>query len=322
MSSLRIYLLALLFLSLGQSVLRAQDDSVDSLLNALGSSVESTERVRYTFKSTRIINLHSNELAGVGALVFRIAHRFNDISGGMYDLFGLDGANIRFALEYGISDRFMVALGRNNFLKTGDALVKVALLRQTKGEKNFPFSATFAHTSAFITQKAADKNRKLSFLNRMSFTNQIVLTRKFNEAFSLALVPSWVHENTVPLASDLNDIFAMGVGARFKLSSRVSLNGEYIYRLPSEAANIQYYANSLSLGFDIETGGHVFQLHLTNSAGMTENRFIAFTDSRWTNSKAITINNTTRTLQQNIFFGFNITRDFALSSHKQGKHDK
>ncbi len=310
MNCLKINILVVLFVC-SIRLVQAQT-AEDSLLNSLQSSTESTERVRYTFKSTRIINLHSNEMAGVGALVFRIAHRFSDVSGGLYDLFGLDGANIRFALEYGISDRIMVGLGRNNFLKTGDALVKVALLRQTKGERNFPFSATFVSTTALITQKASDPTRKLSLANRFSYTNQLVLARKFSEGFSFALVPSWVHENTVPLASDINDIFALGMGGRIKLNKRVSLNGEYIFRMPSEAANIQYYANSFSLGFDIETGGHVFQLHFTNSAGMTENRFIAFTDSRWFGPKDVTVNGLTQNLQQNIFFGFNITRDFAL----------
>jgi hypothetical protein len=103
------------------------------------------------------------------------------------------------------------------------------------------------------------------------------------------------------MANDPNDFYAIGFGARYRLSKRISVNGEYIYRIPPKdrtAPSFANFYNSMSVGFDIETGGHVFQLHLTNSLPMYENAFITETAETWKNG--------------GIHLGFNISRDFVL----------
>jgi hypothetical protein len=196
----------------------------------------------------------------------------------------------------------MIGLGRNSFQKTYDGLFKADLLRQSTGEKTIPISLTYVGTGAINTLKSNVGEDK-TFANRLIYTHQIILSRKFSEGFSFLLAPSWVHRNLVPAAEDKNDLYALGFGGRIKLTKRTSFNAEYIYRMPIQNSLLfDDNYNSLSIGFDIETGGHVFQLHLTNSRSMIESGFIAETSSNW--------------LDGGIHFGFNLTREFVLRKNK------
>ncbi|WP_338768795.1 DUF5777 family beta-barrel protein [Bernardetia sp. ABR2-2B] len=279
----------------------AQDD-LDALLDEQEEESPTTDYVLGAYKSTRLINLHTTEKVAKGALEFRISHRFGTLDGGGYEFFGLDQATIRLAFEYGISDRVMIGLGRNSFQKTYDGLFKADLLRQSTGEKNMPISLTYVGTAAINTLKPPTGQER-TLANRLSYSNQLILSKKFSEGFSFLLAPSWVHRNLVPTENDANDIYALGFGGRIKLTKRTSFNAEYIYRLPVENSPLfDSFYNSLSIGFDIETGGHVFQLHLTNSRSMIEKGFIAETRGDW--------------LDGGIHFGFNLTREFVVNRSK------
>ncbi|WP_291727539.1 DUF5777 family beta-barrel protein [Bernardetia sp.] len=279
----------------------AQDD-LDDLLDEQEEENPTTDYVLGAYKSTRLINLHTTEKVAKGALEFRISHRFGTLDGGAYEFFGLDQATIRLAFEYGISDRIMIGLGRNSFQKTYDGLFKADLLRQSTGAKSMPFSMTYVGTAAINTLKPA-VGQERTFASRLAYSNQLILSKKFSEGFSFMLAPSWVHRNLVPTENDANDIFALGLGGRIKLTKRTSFNAEYIYRLPVEDSPLfDSFHNSLSIGFDIETGGHVFQLHLTNSRSMIEKGFIAETSGDW--------------LDGGIHFGFNLTREFVINRKK------
>lgn len=293
---------SLLFFTCFSTQLAFAQDDLDALLDEQEAENPTTEYTTGAYKSTRLINLHTTEKVAQGALEFRISHRFGTLDGGAYEFFGLDQATIRLAFEYGISDRIMIGLGRNSFQKTYDGLFKADILRQITGEKNMPFSLTYVGTTAINTLKPATGQER-TFANRLTYSNQLILSKKFSEGFSFLLAPSWVHRNLVPTANDANDIYALGFGGRIKLTKRTSFNAEYIFRMPVENSPLfDSYYNSFSIGFDIETGGHVFQLHLTNSRSMIESGFIAQTSGDW--------------LDGGIHFGFNLTREFVVNRKK------
>lgn len=271
----------------------------EDLLSLLGEE-ETTDYAEASFKTNRVINLHSLENTANGVLDFKISHRFNPLNNGFYDLFGLDNANIRLGFDYGVNDRIMVGVGRSSFEKTYDGYVKYKFLRQSSGKKVMPITAAILLTSAINTLRWTNPDRENLFNSRLAYTSQLIVGRKFSESFSLQLSPTLVHRNLVATLAEKNDVFALGVGTRLKLSKRVAINGEYIYILPNQvAADVQ---NSLSIGFDIETGGHVFQLHFTNSRSMIEKGFIAESTGKWNSSF------------DGIHFGFNVSRVFTVKS--------
>lgn len=269
----------------------AQEDMFD-LLEA--ESEPSKTLVSSTFKGVRIINGHSIETRRKGTLEFLIAHRFGRLNSGAYELFGLDAANIRLGLEYSLLDRVTVGVGRNSFEKTYDGFVKVKLINQSKGVQSFPVTITGFSSIAVNSLRFDDPDIFPDFTSRISYTYQFLVARKFGEAFSFQVMPTLVHNNRIEEIEGDNDQIALGMGGRFKLSKRLSLNAEYYYRF--NESELEEVYNSIALGVDIETGGHVFQLHLTNSRAMIEKGFINETTGDF--------------FSGDIHFGFNISRSF------------
>jgi hypothetical protein len=254
-----------------------------------------------TFNATRIMNGHSVETRKKGILEFVISHRFGRINTGIYELFGLDNSNIRFGFEYAIIDDLTIAVGRSSFEKTYDGYLKYRLLKQKTGAENFPVSLTLFGSSTVKTLKNYEPEYDPTFVDRLTYTTQILLARKFSPDFSLQIMPTYIHFNTVPTSKDPNDIFAVGIGARIKLSKRFSINGEYYYTINPFTSVTTY--NSLAVGVDIETGGHIFQLIFTNSRSMIEKGFIAETTGDF--------------FKGDIHFGFNISRAFQVKKPKE-----
>lgn len=276
------------------------DASGQDLMDLMESETE--EVINYTtatFKSTRVLNGHSIERMQAGQLDFRISHRFGTINSGAYEFFGLDQANIHLSLEYGIKDWIMVGIGRGTYQKTVDGFLKFSVLRQSSGKKNMPLSLSWLSTMGVNTLKWSDPEQTNYFSSRLSYVHQLLIGRKFNDRISLQLSPGMMHRNLVETELEPNDLYFAGVGGRIKLTSRISLNAEYFYTLhPKNKPEDFNYHNSLSVGFDIETGGHVFQLHITNSVAMIEKGFIGETTGDWLNG--------------DIHFGFNISRVFTV----------
>lgn len=298
---MRLKVFILLAFTLPTATLFAQD--IDKLLEeATGNE---TEYASATFKSTRIINGHSIERMPEGQLDFRISHRFGQFNSGSYNLWGLDQANIHFGLEYGIKDWVMIGIGRGTYEKTYDGFLKFSILRQSSGKKNMPVSLSYFTSLAINSLNASSMgiSGKVYFWDRASFVHQLLVARKFNERFSLEINPTYVHRNMTLTEMDPNDLWAVGAGARFKLTARISFNAEYYYVIPikNDYQSVKTY-NPLALGFDIETGGHVFQIMLTNSLAMIEKGFIGETTSKWNNA--------------GIHLGFNISRVFGLKEPK------
>jgi len=272
------------------------------------------EYVNNAFKSSRVINGHSMEFIGKGVLDTRILHRFGLINTGAKNLFGLDQANMRIGFDYGISKDLTIGVGRSNVGKELDGFIKYRLVQQSKGgKKSSPVSVVLISGMTYSGLPFAEPGNPGNFFsNKMGFYNQVIIGRKFSERISFQLTPTHVHLNLVPRNIDANDIFAIGTGARLKLSKRIAFVVDYHYILKDLSRDIvtfsegeteaktqvDKYVNPLAIGFDIETGGHVFQLHFSNSTGMNEKSFITNTTNKWGKGE--------------IRFGFNLSRVFTV----------
>ena len=271
----------------------AQDD----LLNMLANDGEPTY-VSYLFKGTKVVNGQSVELPAKGVLQFNIQHRFGTLNSGLYNLYGLDFSQVRLSFDYGIKDWLAVSIGRSSSIKTLDANSKIRIKRQIKD--GFPFTIV-ANSAVYLKQwRYAEAEKEFFFLtDQLSYANQILIARKINRHLTLQLSPTILHYNLVDNKQrksnyEVNDKYSLGFGGRQKLTRRTSINAEYFCQLNDQQNN-----NVLSFGFDIETGGHIFQLHFSNSAAMIESEFITRTTGEWLNG--------------DIYFGFNISRVFTVN---------
>lgn len=271
--------------------------SQDDLLDMLDEVVDDEPQyVAYTFKSTHIINGHSIERMQARQLDFRVNHRFGPVSGGYETFWGLDLANINLSLDYGINDWLMIGIRRGTYQRTYDGSLKFSVFRQSKGVKVMPVSISYFTDASVRAEKPASKSDELehNFSDKLAYTHQLLIARKFNEALSLQLSPTFIHRNEVEYFEENNTV-AVGVGGRYKFTRRVSFNFEYFW---TDAADGKRFYAPLAIGVDIETGGHVFQLFFTNSETMAEKAVIAETQSSW--------------LDQGWRFGFNMSRVFAI----------
>lgn len=262
-----------------------------------------------TFKGTRLVNGHTIETKNAGSLEFIFQHRFGSLDGGLYEMFGLDEAYVRLGLDYGITDNLSVSIGRNSADKIMDGYLKYKLFRQSTGSKNMPFTVTALGGVAYsIAPKKDDEPEGFQTVDRLAYTGQLLIARKITGALSLQLMPTFIHKNAVNKTAEKNDLIAIGVGGRLKLTKSVALTSEYYYRLDppdndllASVGEAQRY-NALGFGIDIETGGHVFQLVLTNTSSLTERTVISETHGDFFGG--------------DIHLGFNVTRTFQLKKNK------
>lgn len=277
------------------------DDLMAMLDEDAAATPAKPDYVVATFKATRVVNGHSVENMGRGVMDFRITHRFGNVNQGIGDLFGLDQAFTRIGFDYGIADWLMVGIGRSSFLKEYDGFAKVKLLRQ-RTDRGMPVSVSYAGGISIRTDEVAmPEGQEFYLSNRVAYSNQLLVARKFGDRLSLQVMPTHIHYNLVPQRDDPNDLLAIGIGGRIKLNRRFTLNAEWYYRL--NADEFEGTRNPLSIGVDIETGGHVFQLHFTNSTGTTERAFVGQTTGNWADG--------------DIRFGFNISRVFTIVRPKE-----
>ena len=268
-----------------------QDDLLALLEDESGKQITTS-----VWKGSRVVLGHSTKTRTKGELDFLISHRFGRLNQGAHELFGLDVSFIRLGLEYGITDDFNIGIGRSSFDKTYDAFVKYKFLKQSTGSGSSPVSIVyFGSVSNKTTPREQDDPTYDTFSERLAMTTQFLVSRKMNANLSLQLMPTLVHKNRVEFF-DNNSQIAMGVGGRIKVSPGMAITGEYYYRL--NVPDASPYKNPISIGVDIETGGHVFQLHFTNSVMTIERSVITETLDDF--------------FDGDIHFGFNISRTFQL----------
>lgn len=276
----------------------AQDDLLKEI-----DTVETNVKVESAFKSLKIINLESTKLAAKGDLYLVVAHRFDYVKNGFDDFFGMDNANTQIKFLYGVNDWLTVHAARSGFQETYDLGVKYRLKSQIKN--GFPFAIVGFSSIAVNSELKKEDYPLLKFANRLSYVTQILISRKFTEKLSLEIAPSYFHENTVRDILDNNNQpiipnpqnnsqFALGLGGRYKFAKRWSVNIDYAAHLNRASQSI--YKNPLSIGVDLETGGHVFQMHFTNSRAMHESGYLGQTSGDWSKGE--------------IAFGFNLVRVF------------
>ncbi|MFC4723047.1 DUF5777 family beta-barrel protein [Geojedonia litorea] len=266
--------------------------SQDDLLNEIDTDTSWTNYADAAFKGLKIVNFESTKLVPKKQLTFIVSHRFGSIENGFDSFFGLDDAVTRLNFVYGLSDNINISASRSSFLKVYDMAIKYRLVRQiTNG---FPF--TIVGFNAILINSSLDKDNlpELEFKHRLGYTAQILISRKVNTNLSLELAPTFFHDNFVFLDEQDNSQFALGFGGRYKLGKRWSLNADYGWHL-NRASNSPF-TNPLSIGVDLETGGHVFQMHFTNAQPMNTNGFLGQGFGDWTDG--------------NIYFGFNLSRTF------------
>ncbi|WOD44280.1 DUF5777 family beta-barrel protein [Hwangdonia lutea] len=275
----------------------AQDD----LLDEINTDSTGTQYATAVFKGLKIVNFESTKLVAKKQLTFIVAHRFGSIENGFDSFFGLDDAVTRLNFVYGISNGFNIGASRSSFQKIYEFSAKYRILRQT--ENSFPF--TVIGYNSFLINTALDKKNLplLKFKHRLGYTVQLLISRKINTDFSVEIAPTFFHdnltasfyaENQVKISEQDNSQFALGFGGRYKLGKRWSLNMDYGWHLNRD--NNSPFKNPLSIGLDLETGGHVFQMHFTNAQGMNTNTFLGQGTGDWSDG--------------NIYFGFNLSRVF------------
>ena len=264
--------------------------------------------VQETFNGTRILNGHSVETLKKKILQFRIEHRFGDIAGdqgGAQQFFGFDqAADIRFALEYGVTDKLMVGLGRSKgtgvpYRSLLDAFAKYRVLTQND-QRKIPVSVAVLGSGTMTYQKASEDISILQsypeFAHRLAYCAQLNVARKFGERISIAVMPTYVHRNFVN-ADDVNGLFALGGAANVKITKGFGVIFEGYYAFHEDGVRPDNY-NSVSGGVEWVTNGHNFKVVVTNSRGFNETQFIPYTFSNW--------------LDNQYRLGFSITRNFKL----------
>lgn len=289
-----IYLLYIILIT----PLIGQDDLLDILEDASVKPVI----VESSFKGTRVVNAQSLELPRPKILQFMIQHRFGSIENGFYDLFGMDYATIRFDFHYGLTERLSFGVGRSSLDKIYDIFVKTKLLRQSSGTRSFPVSVLLYSDIGIDTKRKSENDPavKDEYLNRLLYVNQLIIGRKFNRSLSLEILPTLIHRNLVPTNQDDHDLTSVGIAGRYKLSNRISVNADYFIPLGDRSED---YQNSVAIGVDYETGGHVFQVMIANSQGPYEYTFIE--NARGNFSTGV------------LYLGFNISRAFTLAGDNE-----
>ena len=292
----RLYILILLipFISFSQ----------DDLLEQLDNEVEVDDTVSATFKGLKVVNFESTKLANAKDFYFIVAHRFASVENGFDDLFGLDQAVTQLKFLYGINEWLNVGVTRSSFQKKYGLHTKYRLLSQKKG--GFPFTITGYNLVTINTALDKDILPLIEFEDRLNYVSQILLGSKVNEKLSVLIAPTYVHENlatrstivnednSISIYDEENDQFALGIGGRYKLTTRWSINMDYGIHLNRNKNSL--FSNPLSIGVDLETGGHVFQMHFTNAQAMFEDGFITRAEGDWS--------------EGDFFFGFNLSRVF------------
>lgn len=252
-------------------------------INALleQESANTTDYTVSTFLGNRIINGHSVEQLQQHGLDFRISHRFGSFKEGSGELYGLDESNSYFSVDYGLTNRLMVGIGRATFNKQVTGSLKAKLSRQSTGVKNMPVTLSFYGMTALSTQEYSNSTRNKDFVSRLEYTGQLLIARKFDN-LSVQLSPTFVHRNLVETDEESNDLYALGIGGRYKITSIVDISAEYFYVNQPGTVKGTYY-NPLSVALSYQVSHHVFQLIVTNADPISENSVIGKTSGSWLN---------------------------------------
>jgi hypothetical protein len=266
--------------------------SQEDLLSEIDTDVQAPVYASAVFKGLKVINFESTKLVAKGGFNFIVSHRFGTVKNGFENLFGLDEAVTHLNFVYGVSDHFNVSASRSSNQKIYEVATKFRLARQEEGKTPF----TLVGYTSVLANTALDTDNlpKLDFKHRLSYVAQLLISRKITNELSLIASPTFFHDNYVIDDTQKNSQYGLGLGGRYKLGSRWSVNMEYGMHLNRSATSL--YNNPFSIGVDLETGGHIFQLHFTNSQSMNTNGVFGTSTGDWGDS--------------DVYFGLNLARSF------------
>jgi len=255
--------------------------------------VESEKPVKNVFQGTRFINLHSANVAEKNELQMFIQHRFGNINGGFYEFFGLDEASMRIGFEYGIFNNFTVGVGRSTFMKTFDSFLKYRILTQTN---SFPLTVTATVAGSFPSVKDVIPEAYSDFSEKASGNVQLHIAKSW-KTVGFQVTPGYIGTGYIPTENNSYSFFTLGAGGSVKLSKKVSFNVEYLYRFEDEIN----YVNPLSVSVDLDTGGHLFQIVVSNAQQMYDQAIITNPTGDWA--------------EGSLYLGFNLVRGFNFKQY-------
>jgi hypothetical protein len=263
--------------------------SQNDLLKDLDSTQIEESYSTATFKALQLVTLQTTKMAAKKEFYFVVSHRFGTVKDGFESFFGLDNATTKLGGIYGVTDWLSVNLSRHTLNKMYETGLKYRMMRQ---DANFPVDIVGYSVADINTFLEKDQYPGLEFKHRMTYVQQLLISRKVNEKLSLELIPSFVHKNLYNPSIERDNQFSFGGGGRYKITKRLSVNLEYMHNFDKP----EFYKNPLSVGLDVETGGHVFQLIFTNSQSMSESGYLTNASGDWGKG--------------DFFFGFNLYRVF------------
>jgi len=276
----------------GLSVI-GQASAQDDLLKQLDTVKPKEKQVEIAaFKGLQICNMQSTKLAAKGEWYVLISHRFGDLTEGLDNFFGLDDAYTKIGAIYGITNGLSVGLSRQTNNKIYELTAKYRIKSQE--ENGFPVTVVGYNTMDINTNLSTDIYPNLEFNNRLAYTTQLLVSRKFSDRFSAEIAPVFIHKNLYDPTTERDNQFVIGTGGRYKLTKRLSVNLEYAARI--DAPENDVYHDLLSVGLDIETGGHIFQLVFSNCQTMNDVYVFSNATGKWNGGS--------------IYFGFNLYRVF------------
>jgi len=273
--------------------------SQDDLLSELEGDVTEDTTVEAAFKGLKVVNFETTKLASKKDFYLIVSHRFGTVKNGIEDLFGLDESLTQIKFIYGVTDWLNLGIARSSNLRKYGLHAKYRLVHQkTDGS---PVAVVGYNLMTMNNALNDDVFPNLDFGHKFTYTNQVIVSRKFSEKFSFLVSPTHIHENLATRSvegansyDEDNDQFAVGFGGRYKISKRVSINMDYGLHLNRNSHS--NFNDPLSVGVDIETGGHVFQVHFSNAQAMFEEGYIINATGDWGDT--------------DFFFGFNLSRVF------------
>ncbi|MFC4476336.1 DUF5777 family beta-barrel protein [Flavobacterium chungangensis] len=263
--------------------------SQDDLLKSLDSTQTEESYSTATFKALQLVTLQTTKMPAKKEFYFVVSHRFGTVKDGFDSFFGLDNATTKLGGIYGVTDWLSVSLSRHTLNKMYETGLKYRVARQND---NFPLDIVGYSVADINTFLEKDQYPGLEFKHRLTYVQQVLISRKISEKFSLELVPSFIHKNLYTPDIERDNQFSFGGGGRYKITKRLSVNLEYMHNFDKP----DFYKNPLSVGLDVETGGHVFQLIFTNSQSMSESGYLTNASGDWGKG--------------DFFFGFNLYRVF------------
>jgi len=266
--------------------------SQENLLEELENKSENktTNKVS-AFKGIKVVNNQSTKQAGEEELYLYVSHRFGSIKGGIKTLFGLDIANTKIELLYGVSNNIQIGFSRESLKKIYSLNTKY---RVTEQNSKFPFNSSLYFSYNYNSSLSEEIYTTLSNYDRNIFFGQLLMSKSLGNKLSIQLSPSFAKKGFNETIFEEENNFILGIASSYRITSRLAFNIEYSANL--DRPKISPFNDVLSFGIDIETGGHVFQLLFSNTQTIDNVSVMTDAEGSWKEGK--------------IYFGFNVLRVF------------